>query len=97
MPLADSKTCRQVLESAESLSPRMIYCFFLAVGIYISTLRQQRRRGQANLPSSAPGTLIKLGHLTGVWTFFALLNRWNPRAISTMPQRVESFFSLFGF
>jgi len=51
MPLADSQTCRQVLEAAESLSPRMIYCFFLAVGIYISTLRQQRRRGQANLPS----------------------------------------------
>jgi len=74
----------------------MIYCFFLAVGIYISTLRQQRR-GQANLPSSTPGTLITLGHLAGVWTFFALLNLWDPRAISTMPQRVEFFFSLFGF
>jgi hypothetical protein len=60
--------------------------FFLAVGIYISTLRQQQRHGQANLVTSSHGSLIKLRRIAGVWTFFALLNLWNPRAISTMPQ-----------
>jgi len=85
------------LEAAESLSPRLVYCFFLAAGIYVSTLRQQRQRGKA-LAAGSPGNgLIKVRHIAGVWTFFALLNLWNPRAIRTMPQRIDFFFSLFGF
>jgi hypothetical protein len=68
----------------------------LALGIYISTLRQKQQRGQANLVTSSHGSLIKLRQIAGVWTFFALLNLWNPRAISTMAQRIEFFFSLFG-
>lgn len=74
----------------------MIYCFFLAVRIYISTLRQQQQRGQA-AAAAAPGSgLIKLRQIAGVRTFFALLDLWSPRAILTMPQRVEFVFSLLG-
>jgi len=87
----------QVLEAAESLSPRLVYCFFLALGIYVSTLRQQQQRGQSNPAGSTRSKLIKLRHIAGVWTFFALLNLWNPRAINSMAQRVGYCFSLLGF
>jgi hypothetical protein len=87
----------QVLEVAESMSPRMIYCFLLTVGIYVSTLRQQHRRGQSEHVNSTTGGFIKLRHIAGVWTFFSLINLWNTRTITSTPERIRFFFSLFGF
>lgn len=87
----------KILEVSEWMSQRMIYCFLLTLGIYISTLRQQRRRGQTEHLDSTTGRFIKLRHIAGVWTFFSLINLWNTRTIPSTPERIRFFFSLFGF
>jgi hypothetical protein len=80
----------------ELLSPRGIYCFALALGIYISMLRQQQRRGNAAEARSAVGKFTKLRRIAGVWTFFGLLNFWNTRSTATIADRIRFFLSLFG-
>ncbi len=80
----------------EVLSPRLIYCFALALGIYVSMLRQQRRRGHAADHGSAAGKFSKLRRIAGVWTFFGLINFWNTRSIATISDRIGFFLSLFG-
>jgi len=80
----------------ELLSPRGIYCFALAVGIYISMLRQQQRRGTAAERASAAGKFTRLRRIAGVWTFFGLLNVWNIRSTASIADRIRFFLSLFG-
>jgi len=80
----------------ERMSPRLIYCFALALGIYISMLRQQQRRGNAAAVDSTARKFTKLRRIAGVWTFFALLNFWNIRTAASIPQRISFFLSLFG-
>ena len=87
----------KILEVWEWMSPRMIYCLLLTLGIYVSTLRQLHRRGQARHLNSMTGRVIKLRHIAGVWTFFSLINLWNTRTIPSTPERIRFFFSLFGF
>jgi hypothetical protein len=53
--------------------PRLIYCFLLALGIWLSMLRQQALRRQVARPS---GRLMRLRGMAGVWTFFGLLHVW---------------------
>jgi len=80
----------------ELLSPRMIYCFALALGIYFSMLRQQQQRGNAEAANSKNNKFAKLRRIAGVWTFFALLNFWNTRSSATTADRIRFFLSLFG-
>jgi len=80
----------------EALSPRMIYCFALALGIYVSMLRQQQRRGNVAAATPRNKKLAKLRRIAGVWTFFALLNFWNTRSAATTVDRIKFFISLFG-
>ena len=87
----------EVSSVLEALSPRMIYCFVLALGVYISMFRQQQRRGKATPAGSTTGRFIKLRRIAGVWTFFSLLNLWNTRMTSSTPERIGFFLSLFGF
>jgi len=86
----------QVSEVWEGLSPRMIYCFLLALGIYISMLRQQHQRGKVAQQDSKTAKLIKLRRIAGVWTFFGLINFWNTRTTASTPERIRFFLSLFG-
>jgi hypothetical protein len=86
----------QVSKVWEGLSPRMIYCFFLALGIYISMLRQRQRRGGSTIEGSSIKKFTKLRRIAGVWTFFALLNFWNTRSTASIADRIRFFLSLFG-
>ena len=52
---------------------RMFYCLLLALGIFISMLREQGRRGLA----ASDGTARRYLRIFGVWTFFALISIWN--------------------
>jgi len=78
------------------LSPRMIYCFALALGIYISMLRQQQRRGNAAAAHSRNNKFAKVRRIAGVWTFFALVNYWNTGSTASIADQVRFFLSLFG-
>ena len=73
--------------------PRSIYCFLLALGIWLSMLRQQRRRKLA-VQSSGVQTIRAIA---GVWTFYALINIWNvtPRDIG-FSERWRFMLSLLG-
>jgi len=83
-------------EVAEGRSPRMIYCFILAVGIYLSMLRQQRRRGKVLHLGPAMERFARLRRIAGVWTFYALLNFWNLKTGFPVLERVKVFLSFFG-
>ena len=52
---------------------RMFYCLLLALGIFVSMLREQGRRGQA----MTNGVARRWVRIFGVWTFFALISIWN--------------------
>jgi len=78
------------------LSPRMIYCFALALGIYISMLRQQQRRGNVTTANSRDKKFATVRRIAGVWTFFALVNYWNTRSTASIADQVKFFLSLFG-
>ena len=79
-----------------SLSPRLGYCFLLALGIYVSMLRQQRKRGKAAPPNAGAALPRRLIQIAGVWTFFSLIHIWNLKGPATLFDRVGFFFSLFG-
>lgn len=71
---------------------RLFYCLLLAIGIFVSMQREQRRRGQA----PRPGTAGWLGRLAGVWTFFALIRIWDHFPEVSFATRTQFFFGLFG-
>jgi hypothetical protein len=52
---------------------RATYSFFLALGIYVSMLREQARRGR-KAPS---GVLRRMRAMAGVWVFFGVLYVWS--------------------
>jgi hypothetical protein len=87
----------EVAEVWERLSPRMFYCFMLALGIYGSMLRQRQQRGQVQRQDFIPTTLLKLRRIAGVWTFFSLINIWNMRTSASIPERITFVLSLIGF
>jgi hypothetical protein len=77
----------------EHWSPRLVYCFLLAFGIWVSMLRQQKFRQTA----SSTGRLVRLRRIAGVWTFYAIIQIWNEVLPGVdMVMRFEFFASLFG-
>jgi hypothetical protein len=86
----------EFLDVWEGLSPRMLYCLPLALGIYFSMLRQQKRRGHIEQPDSAMESLRRLRRIAGVWTFFSLINYWNLKTDLSILERVRFFLTLFG-
>ena len=76
------------------LEARSFYCLALALGVYVSMRREQRRRGA---PAAAPASMpTRIRRIAGVWTFFALISIWADASSATFGQRVEFFVSLFG-
>lgn len=73
--------------------PRLVYCFFLALGIWLSMLRQQMKRESAGRPNM----LLRLRAIAGVWTFYALIHIWNvkPREMG-FAMRFDFLASLIG-
>jgi hypothetical protein len=77
-----------------AFAPRTIYCFLLAAGIWISMLREQRRRGVA---VAADPRWVRVRRIAGVWTFFALIHVWaGATAEPTAGERTRFVLSLFG-
>ena len=78
------------------LNPRLVYCLFLALGIYFSMLRQQKLRGRAGPAETQRSVLRKVLRIAWVWTFFSIIHIWNLRGRTTISRRTGFFFSLFG-
>jgi hypothetical protein len=79
------------------LGARLVYCFLLAIGITLSMLRQQKKRGQTGAAGVPRGGVYRLRRIAGVWTFFAVINFWNVTARITIAERARLFASLLGF
>ncbi len=77
----------------DRLSPRVVYCCLLAAGIYVSMLREQRRRGRPG--AARPGTARRLWRIGGVWTFYSLIHLWNVEGPATVGERFEFMLGLF--
>ena len=80
-----------VFETLYSQRSRIFYCFLLALGIFVSMLREQSRGGRA----PAPG-LHRVKRILGVWTFFGLIFVWHGPGTIDFVTRTRFFFSLFG-
>jgi hypothetical protein len=78
----------QVLQAHQS---RMFYCLLLALGIFVSMLREQHRRGEAVAVGLAP----RWSRIFGVWTFFSLISIWNTDGGAPFASRVHFFLGLF--
>jgi len=74
----------------EAFNPRLVYCFALALGIYISMLREQRRATGAHRSSAR-----RIMAIFGVWTFFAFIHLWAKDRM-THGQRFHFLLGLFG-
>jgi hypothetical protein len=79
-------------EAISSHHSRLFYCLLLAIGIFVSMRREQRRSGQA----LRGGFLRRVGRIAGVWTFFALIRIWDHFPEVSFVTRTEFFFGLFG-
>ena len=77
-----------VLQAHQS---RMFYCLLLALGIFVSMLREQARRGDGAAAARAPRWL----QIFGVWTFFSLISIWNTEGGATFGARLHFFLGLF--
>ncbi len=80
---------------ATRIEPYLFYTFMLGLGVYISMLREQARRGKPIVPSAFP-MLRTLRRIAGVWLFFGLIRIWDVGAVATLEQRMNFFGSLFG-
>lgn len=82
----------QLWHVLDAQGPRMFYCLLLALGIFVSMLREQGRRG-AVLPG---GGALRLWRIAGVWTFFSLIAIWNTGGGASFEARVRFFLGLWG-
>ncbi|NJD35870.1 MAG: hypothetical protein FIA96_13730 [Betaproteobacteria bacterium] len=90
--VSDKMAEGRVLEELFEHRSRIFYCFLLALGVFVSMLRQQRLRGRP----LASGTSNRVLRIAGVWTFFALIFIWNVRGRGTFANRVDFFLGMFG-
>jgi hypothetical protein len=73
------------------MKSRLFYCFLLALGIYISMLREQRR------PRDRSRTMARRAMaIFGVWTFFGIIHLWARGGVGSFTARLKVFFALFG-
>jgi len=87
-----------LVEALAAATPRLFYTFLLGLGVFVSMMREQRRRGHpaADTPSRF-AFLHRLRRIAGVWLFFALIGIWNTHLpAAEFCGRTAFFFSLFG-
>jgi hypothetical protein len=72
------------------MQSRFFYCFLLALGIYVSMLREQRRG--RDRPRSLPRRAIAI---FGVWTFFGIIHLWARGGTGSFTDRLKAFAALF--
>ena len=54
---------------------RMVYCLLLALGVWVSMLRQQSQR--ATVVKTAVSSLTRIRRIAGVWTYYAVIHIWH--------------------
>lgn len=84
--------CGDVFEVLYDFRSRIFYCLLLAVGIYVSMLRQQHLGGHPR----PPGIHRRLLRMAGVWTFFGLIFIWDVKSRASFSIRTDFFLGLFG-
>lgn len=90
----DALLAADVRGLAAAFASRTVYCLLLATGIWVSMMREQRRR---SAPPAGEGRWTRLRRIAGVWTFFALIHAWaEPSADPTTAERTRLVLSLFG-
>jgi len=82
----------QLWQVLQAHGPRMFYCLLLALGIYVSMLREQGRRGAV----PAAGFALRIWRIAGVWTFFSLISIWNTAGGASFETRARFFWGLWG-
>ena len=88
----DALVRADVAEIWSDVSPRLVYSFLLAAGIYVSMVRQQARRGQPALARGRWGGARRGLAIAGVWTFYAVIHLWNLRVEGVGPIARAAFF-----
>jgi hypothetical protein len=84
------------LSSAPRLDSYLFYAFLLGLGVFVSMLREQNRRGRAVVPRSpAMARLVAVRKIAGVWLFFALIRIWDHPDHSFW-ENTARFLALFG-
>lgn len=84
------------LLSFEKFNSYLFYAFLLGIGIFISMMREQNRRGKPVTPHTPTiQFLLTLRKIAGVWLFIAILRIWD-HATSDFMQDTTFFFALFG-
>jgi len=79
----------------DRVAGRAVYCTALGIGIVVSMLREQRRRGAPAPEGSRRAAGLRA--IAGVWLFFSVLQVWNVGLERlTMAQRCRFFLGLFG-
>jgi len=80
-----------VFEVIYTLRSRAFYCLLLAIGVFVSMLRQQR--GTASKAATQSARILRI---FGVWTFFGLIFIWNIKGGAPFFTRIGFFLNLFG-
>jgi hypothetical protein len=75
-----------------ALHARLFYCLLLALGIFVSMYRDQRRTG----PGRTGNRMRRGAAIFGVWTFFAIINIWNQKGPVTFLPLTRFFLGLLG-
>jgi hypothetical protein len=71
---------------------RLIYCLLLALGLYVSMLRESTRNRNAPPRTRARRAVA----IFGVWTFFAIIHIWVTKDSASTAKRFEFLFGIFG-
>lgn len=83
-------------DSAAMLASRGLYCLLLGLGLFVSMLREQQRRGKTAVPTRwAPWSNAR--RIAGVWVFYSLIHIWNVGSPQLeFVRRMDFFLGLFG-
>ena len=74
-----------------ALQSRLFYCLLLALGIYVSMQRAQRKsKGERAMPR-------RIVAIFGVWTFFSIIHIWAEKDPAPFVARMNFFLNLLGF
>ncbi|MGE5276404.1 MAG: hypothetical protein ACM3SU_05375 [Acidobacteriota bacterium] len=83
--------------AASRVGSRLFYSVLLGVGIFVSMLRERRRRGGAARPRGVWPALGRIRAIAGVWLFYSLIRVWSVEPVSLgFWQRSRFFLSLWG-
>ena len=79
------------------MSSRVLYSSILAVGIFVSLVRQQQLRGRSGSSDAGTSSALRFRRIAGVWLFYAIIQIWNVEPIDlTFAQRTRFFLTLLG-